>query len=154
MLNRGERLPVDFTNRFIYYVGPVDPVREEAVGPAGPTTATRMDKFTRQMLEATGLLGMVGKAERGPAAIEAIRDYRAVYLMAVGGAAYLVSKAIKSSRVIAFEDLGMEAIYEFDVKDMPVTVAVDSKGVSVHQTGPKEWQAKIQARIAGIPILA
>jgi fumarate hydratase, class I len=159
MLNRGERLPVDFTNRFIYYVGPVDPVREEAVGPAGPTTATRMDKFTRQMLEATGLLGMVGKAERGPAAIEAIRDHGAVYLMAVGGAAYLVSKAIKSSRVIAFEDLGMEAIYEFDVQDMPVTVAVDSKGISVHQTGPKEWQAKIQARIAqagigGIPILA
>ena len=118
-----------------------------------------MDKFTRQMLEATGLLGMVGKAERGPAAIEAIRDHGAVYLMAVGGAAYLVSKAIKSSRVIAFEDLGMEAIYEFDVKDMPVTVAVDSKGVSVHQTGPKEWQAKIQARIVqagigGIPILA
>jgi fumarate hydratase, class I len=159
MLNRGERLPVDFTNRFIYYVGPVDPVREEVVGPAGPTTSTRMDKFTRQMLEATGLLGMVGKAERGSAAIEAIRDHGAVYLMAVGGAAYLVSKAIKSSRVIAFEDLGMEAIYEFDVQDMPVTVAVDSKGISVHQTGPREWQAKIQARIVqagigGIPILA
>jgi len=149
MLSRGERLPVDFTNRFIYYVGPVDPVREEVVGPAGPTTATRMDRFTRQMLEQTGLLGMVGKAERGPAAIEAIRDHSAVYLMAVGGAAYLVSKAIKSSRVLAFEDLGMEAIYEFDVKEMPVTVAVDSKGTSVHQTGPKEWQA----RIAGIPIL-
>src|SRR5271170_1161003 len=150
MLNRGEKLPVDLKGRFIYYVGPVDPVREEVVGPAGPTTATRMDKFTRQMLEETGLLGMIGKAERGPAAIEAIRDNRAVYLMAVGGAAYLVSKAIKSSRVLAFGDLGMEAIYEFDVKDMPVTVAVDSKGTSVHQTGPKEWQA----RIAGIPILA
>jgi fumarate hydratase class I len=149
MLNRGEKLPVDFTNRFIYYVGPVDAVREEAVGPAGPTTATRMDKFTRQMLESTGLLGMVGKAERGPAAIEAIRNNEAVYLMAVGGAAYLVSKAIKSSRVLAFEDLGMEAIYEFDVKDMPVTVAVDTKGTSVHQTGPEEWSR----RIAGIPIL-
>jgi fumarate hydratase, class I len=150
MLNRGEKLPVDFTNRFIYYVGPVDPVRDEVVGPAGPTTATRMDKFTRQMLEQTGLLGMVGKAERGPAAIEAIRDNRAVYLMAVGGAAYLVSKAIRSSRVLAFEDLGMEAIYEFVVKDMPVTVAVDSKGTSVHQTGPAEWKQ----RIAGIPVLA
>ena len=150
MLNRGEKLPVDFNGRFIYYVGPVDPVREEVVGPAGPTTATRMDKFTPQMLAETGLLGMVGKAERGAAAIEAIRENRAVYLMAVGGAAYLVSKAIKSSRVVAFKDLGMEAIYEFDVKDMPVTVAVDSKGTSVHQTGPKEWQA----RIAGIPILA
>ena len=143
MLNKGEKLPVDFTNRFIYYVGPVDPVREEVVGPAGPTTATRMDKFTRQMLEQTGLLGMVGKAERGPAAIEAIRDNKAVYLMAVGGAAYLVAKAIQSSKVVAFADLGMEAIYEFDVKDMPVTVAVDSKGTSVHQTGPAEWQAKI-----------
>ena len=154
ILNRGEKLPVDFTNRFIYYVGPVDPVREEVMGPAGPTTATRMDKFTRQMLEQTGLLGMVGKAERGPAAIEAIRDNRAVYLMAVGGAAYLVSKAIKGSRVLAFEDLGMEAIYEFEVQDMPVTVAVDTKGVSVHETGPKEWRAKIQSRIAGIPILA
>jgi len=149
MLNRGEKLPVDFTGRFIYYVGPVDAVRDEAVGPAGPTTATRMDKFTRQMLETTGLLGMVGKAERGPAAIEAIRDNQAVYLMAVGGAAYLVSKAIKSSRVLAFEDLGMEAIYEFDVKDMPVTVAVDAKGTSVHTTGPEEWSR----RIAGIPIL-
>ena len=158
MLNRGEKLPVDFTNRFIYYVGPVDPVGNEVVGPAGPTTATRMDKFTRQMLEQTGLLGMVGKAERGPAAIEAIRDNRAVYLMAVGGAAYLVSKAIKASRVLAFEDLGMEAIYEFEVADMPVTVAVNSEGISVHQTGPREWQAKIQSRIqaglAGIPILA
>jgi fumarate hydratase class I len=143
MLDKGEKLPVDFTNRFIYYVGPVDPVRDEVVGPAGPTTATRMDKFTRQMLEQTGLLGMVGKAERGPTAIEAIRDNRAVYLMAVGGAAYLVSKAIQGSRVVAFGDLGMEAIYEFEVRDMPVTVAVDSKGTSVHQTGPKEWQARI-----------
>lgn len=143
MLNRGEKLPVDFTNRFIYYVGPVDPVRDEVVGPAGPTTATRMDKFTRQMLEQTGLLGMVGKAERGPAAIEAIKDNGAVYLMAVGGAAYLVAKAIKASRVLAFEDLGMEAIYEFDVVDMPVTVAVDSQGTSVHAIAPKQWQAKI-----------
>ncbi len=143
MLNKGEKLPVDFTNRFIYYVGPVDPVREEVVGPAGPTTATRMDKFTRQMLEQTGLLGMVGKAERGPVAIEAIRDNKAVYLMAVGGAAYLVSKAIMSSRTVAFADLGMEAIYEFDVKDMPVTVAVDVNGTSVHQTGPAEWKEKI-----------
>ncbi len=143
MLNRGEKLPVDFTNRFIYYVGPVDPVREEVMGPAGPTTATRMDKFTRQMLEQTGLLGMVGKAERGPTAIEAIRDHKAVYLMAVGGAAYLVSKAIKKSRVLGFDDLGMEAIYEFEVEDMPVTVAVDANGNAVHQSGPKEWQAKI-----------
>ena len=143
MINRGEPLPVDFTGRFIYYVGPVDPVRDEVVGPAGPTTATRMDKFTRTMLEKTGLLGMVGKAERGPAAIDAIRDNRAVYLMAVGGAAYLVSKAIRAARVVAFADLGMEAIYEFEVQDMPVTVAVDSRGSSVHQTGPKEWQAKI-----------
>jgi fumarate hydratase, class I len=149
MLNRGEKLPVDFTGRFIYYVGPVDPVREEVVGPAGPTTATRMDKFTRQMLAETGLLGMVGKSERGPEAIAAIREFGAVYLMAVGGAAYLVSKAIHGSRLLGFEDLGMEAIYEFDVKDMPVTVAVDSKGTSVHQTGPAEWQK----RIAGIPIL-
>jgi fumarate hydratase class I len=149
MLNRGEKLPVDFHDRFIYYVGPVDPVREEVVGPAGPTTATRMDKFTRQMLAETGLLGMVGKAERGPAAIEAIREFGAVYLMAIGGAAYLVSKAIHGSRLLAFEDLGMEAIYEFDVRDMPVTVAVDAKGTSVHQTGPAEWQQ----RIANIPIL-
>ena len=154
MLSRGEKLPVDFTNRFIYYVGPVDPVREEVVGPAGPTTATRMDKFTRQMLETTGLLGMVGKAERGPTAIEAIRDHGAVYLMAVGGAAYLVSKAIKSSRIVAFEDLGMEAIYEFEISDMPVTVAVDFKGTSVHETGPREWQARIQSRLGGVPILA
>ena len=150
MLNRGEKLPVDFTNRFIYYVGPVDPVRDEVVGPAGPTTATRMDKFTRQMLEQTGLLGMVGKSERGPKAIEAIKDNKAVYLMAVGGAAYLVAKAIKKSRVLAFADLGMEAIYEFEVQDMPVTVAVDSKGSSVHETGPREWQQ----RIAEMQVLA
>lgn len=149
MLNRGEKLPVDFSGRFIYYVGPVEAVRDEAVGPAGPTTATRMDKFTRQMLEQTGLIGMIGKAERGPAAIEAIRDNAAVYLMAVGGAAYLVSKAIKSAQVLAFEDLGMEAIYEFVVQDMPVTVAVDTQGTSVHITGPAEWSR----RIAGIPIL-
>ena len=145
LLAKGEALPagVDFRNRFIYYVGPVDAVRDEAVGPAGPTTATRMDKFTQTMLSKTGLLGMIGKAERGPAAIEAIRQHKAVYLMAVGGAAYLVSKAIKSSRVVAFADLGMEAIYEFEVKDMPVTVAVDVNGTSVHQTGPREWQSKI-----------
>ncbi len=145
LFSRGETLPagVDFRNRFIYYVGPVDPVRDEVVGPAGPTTATRMDKFTDMMLAKTGLLGMIGKGERGPAAIEAIRKHKAVYLMAVGGAAYLVSKAIKSSRVVAFADLGMEAIYEFEVKDMPVTVAVDVNGTSVHQTGPREWQARI-----------
>jgi fumarate hydratase class I len=143
MLARGEPLPVDFTHRVIYYVGPVDPVRDEVVGPAGPTTATRMDKFTRTMLEKTGLIAMVGKAERGPLAIEAIRDNRSAYLMAVGGAAYLVAKAIKGARVVAFADLGMEAIYEFDVRDMPVTVAVDASGSSVHQSGPREWQARI-----------
>ncbi|MEQ9106735.1 MAG: fumarate hydratase [Limnobacter sp.] len=143
MLQKGEKLPVDFTNRVIYYVGPVDPVRDEAVGPAGPTTATRMDKFTRMMLEKTGLIAMIGKAERGPVAIEAIRDNKSAYLMAVGGAAYLVSKAITNAKVVGFEDLGMEAIYEFEIKDMPVTVAVDSTGISVHNTGPKEWQAKI-----------
>jgi fumarate hydratase class I len=143
MLDRGEKLPVDFTNRFIYYVGPVDPVRDEVVGPAGPTTSTRMDKFTRQMLEQTGLLGMVGKAERGPTAIQAIKDNKAVYLMAVGGAAYLVAKAIKKSTVLAFADLGMEAIYEFEVADMPVTVAVDSQGSAVHETGPREWKERI-----------
>lgn len=143
MLNNGESLPVDFKNRVIYYVGPVDPVGDEVVGPAGPTTATRMDKFTRQMLEQTGLLGMIGKAERGPVAIEAIKDNKAVYLMAVGGSAYLVSKAVKASKVVAFEDLGMEAIYEFEVKDMPVTVAVDAQGTSVHATAPKIWQQKI-----------
>jgi fumarate hydratase class I len=144
MLAAGEELPVDMTGRFIYYVGPVDPVRDEVVGPAGPTTATRMDKFTRTMLEQTGLMGMIGKAERGPAAIEAIRDNKAVYLMAVGGAAYLVAQAIKSSRVLGFPELGMEAIYEFDVKDMPVTVAVDSNGDSVHQSGPETWRLRIQ----------
>ncbi|SEQ19019.1 fumarate hydratase, class I [Ectothiorhodospira magna] len=149
MLDEGKSLPVDFAGRFIYYVGPVDPVRDEVMGPAGPTTATRMDKFTRQMLEQTGLLGMVGKAERGPAAIAAIKDNQAVYLMAVGGAAYLVSKAIQAARVVAFEDLGMEAIYEFEVKDMPVTVAVDSRGTSVHETGPKEWRG----RIGKIPVV-
>jgi fumarate hydratase class I len=143
MLAAGQPLPVDFKNRVIYYVGPVDPVRDEAVGPAGPTTATRMDKFTEMMLAQTGLISMIGKAERGPVAIEAIRKHKAAYLMAVGGAAYLVSKAIRSAKVLAFGDLGMEAIYEFDVTDMPVTVAVDSSGTSVHQTGPKEWQAKI-----------
>ncbi len=143
LLNNGEKLPVDFTNRFIYYVGPVDPVRDEVVGPAGPTTATRMDKFTRTMLEQTGLLGMIGKAERGRVAIDAIRDHRAVYLMAVGGAAYLVSKAIRKAEVKAFPELGMEAIYEFEVEDMPVTVAVDAAGESVHHTAPKVWQAKI-----------
>ncbi|MDX1589827.1 MAG: fumarate hydratase [Oleiphilaceae bacterium] len=143
MLARGETLPVDLKDRFIYYVGPVDPVREEVVGPAGPTTATRMDKFTRTMLEETGLMGMIGKAERGPAAIDAIRDHKAVYLMAVGGAAYLVSKAIKNAEVVAFPELGMEAIYEFEVEDMPVTVAVDSRGVSVHQTGPALWKQRI-----------
>src|SRR5690606_218769 len=136
MLERGEPLPVDFRNRVIYYVGPVDPVGDEVVGPAGPTTATRMDKFTDMMLEKTGLIAMIGKAERGPVAIEAIRRHQSAYLMAVGGSAYLVSKAIRNSRVAAFEDLGMEAIYEFEVKDMPVTVAVDASGTSVHATGP------------------
>lgn len=142
MLKRGEALPdgADFNNRFIYYVGPVDPVRDEVVGPAGPTTATRMDKFTEIMLEKTGLLGMIGKAERGVEGIEAIRRHRSVYLIAVGGAAYLVAKSIRSARVVAFADLGMEAIYEFEVKDMPVTVAVDVNGVSVHQTGPAQWR--------------
>ena len=149
MLNRGEKLPVDFTGKMIYYVGPVDPVRDEVVGPAGPTTATRMDKFTEQVLAQTGMIGMIGKSERGPAAIEAIKKHKSVYLMAVGGAAYLVSKAIKASKVVGFEDLGMEAIYEFTVKDMPVTVAVDSTGESVHNTGPKLWQA----RIGKIPVV-
>ncbi|WP_299583470.1 fumarate hydratase [uncultured Microbulbifer sp.] len=144
ILAKGEKLPVDLTGRFIYYVGPVDPVRDEVVGPAGPTTATRMDKFTRTMLEETGLQGMIGKAERGPMAIEAIRDNKAVYLMAVGGAAYLVAQAIKGSKVVAFPELGMEAIYEFEVEDMPVTVAVDSEGESVHTTGPLIWKAKIE----------
>ena len=143
MLARGEALPVDFSNRVIYYVGPVDPVRDEVVGPAGPTTATRMDKFTEMMLAQTGLISMVGKAERGPTAIAAIKKHKSAYLMAVGGAAYLVAKAIKGAKVVGFADLGMEAIYEFDVKDMPVTVAVDSLGTSVHDTGPKTWQARI-----------
>ncbi|NYG34169.1 fumarate hydratase [Sphaerotilus montanus] len=143
MLAKGETLPVDFTNRVIYYVGPVDPVRDEVVGPAGPTTATRMDGFTRMMLEKTGLISMVGKAERGPVAIQAIKDNQSAYLMAVGGSAYLVSKAIKAAKVVGFADLGMEAIYEFDVVDMPVTVAVDAGGTSAHITGPKIWQAKI-----------
>jgi len=149
MLARGEKLPVDFTNRVIYYVGPVDPVREEVVGPAGPTTSTRMDSFTEMMLAQTGLISMIGKAERGPVAIEAIRKHGSAYLMAVGGSAYLVSKAIRGAKVVGFEDLGMEAIYEFDVKDMPVTVAVDAQGTSVHETGPREWRS----RIAEIPLV-
>ena len=144
MLEKGEKLPTDFTNRVIYYVGPVDPVRDEVVGPAGPTTSTRMDKFTEMMLAQTGLIAMVGKAERGPVAVEAIRKHKAAYLMAVGGAAYLVSKAIRKSRVVGFADLGMEAIYEFEVADMPVTVAVDANGTSVHTTGPAEWEKKIR----------
>ncbi len=151
-LNNGVPLPegLDFRNRFIYYVGPVDPVGDEAVGPAGPTTATRMDKFTETMLENTGLIGMIGKAERGPGAIDSIRRHRAVYLIATGGAAYLVSKAVCSARVVAYPDLGMEAVYEFEVRDMPVTVAVDARGESVHQSGPNEWRQ----RIAGIPVRA
>jgi fumarate hydratase class I len=144
MAERGEPLPVDFTNRFIYYVGPVNPVRDEVLGPAGPTTATRMDRYTDFMLEHTGLLGMIGKAERGEETIAAIKRHQSVYLIAIGGAAYLVSKAIKSSRVVAFEDLGMEAIYEFEVSDMPVTVAVDCQGHSVHHSGPAEWKQIIQ----------
>ncbi|MDP9046406.1 MAG: fumarate hydratase [Pseudomonadota bacterium] len=154
LLAKGEPLPVDFSNRVIYYVGPVDPVRDEVVGPAGPTTATRMDKFTDMMLAHTGLIGMIGKAERGPAGIEAIKKHKSAYLMAVGGAAYLVSKAIKQARVVGFHDLGMEAIYEFEVADMPVTVAVDSHGVSVHQTGPAEWQARIGSALGKIPVAA
>ena len=142
MLAKGEPLPVEFKGRVIYYVGPVDPVGEEVVGPAGPTTATRMDKFTRMMLE-QGLLSMVGKAERGPAAVDAIRDHKSAYLMAVGGAAYLVARAIKGSKVVGFEDLGMEAIYEFEVKDFPVTVAVDSEGNNVHHLAPLVWKEKI-----------
>ncbi len=150
MLAKGEPLPVDFTNRVIYYVGPVDPVRDEAVGPAGPTTATRMDKFTEMMLANTGLIAMIGKAERGPVAIEAIKKHKSAYLMAVGGAAYLVARAIKKAEVVAFGDMGMEAIYEFDVTDMPVTVAVDAAGTSVHSTGPQQWQGKI----GKIPVVA
>jgi len=144
---KGEPLPagVDFTNRVIYYVGPVSPVRDEVVGPAGPTTATRMDKFTEMMLSKTGLIAMIGKAERGPTGVEAIRKHRAAYRMAVGGAAYLVSKAIRASRVVAFEDLGMEAIYEFQVEEMPVTVAVDAEGTNVHETGPKAMQERMRS---------
>jgi fumarate hydratase class I len=149
MMAKGEKLPVDFRNRFIYYVGPVDPVRDEVVGPAGPTTSSRMDRFVEPMLANTGLLGMVGKSERGAAAIESIRNHGAVYCIAVGGAAYLVSKAIRGSKVLAFADLGMEAIYEFEVKDMPVTVAVDSRGDAVHRSGPREWRA----RIGKIPVV-
>ena len=144
MLEKGAKLPTEFTNRVIYYVGPVDPVRDEVVGPAGPTTSTRMDKFTEMMLAKTGLIAMVGKAERGPVAVEAIKKHKAAYLMAVGGAAYLVSKAIRKSRVVGFADLGMEAIYEFEVEDMPVTVAVDANGTSVHNTGPAEWEKRIR----------
>jgi fumarate hydratase class I len=143
MLARGEKLPVDFTNRFIYYVGPVDAVRDEAVGPAGPTTSSRMDRFVEPMLAQTGLIGMVGKSERGPAATESIRKHKAVYCIAVGGAAYLLSKAIRKSRILAFADLGMEAIHEFEVKDMPVIVAVDSTGDAVHKSGPAQWRARI-----------
>jgi fumarate hydratase class I len=144
MLAKGEKLPVDFTDKFIYYVGPVDAIGDEAVGPAGPTTATRMDKFTEMMLAETGLLGTIGKAERGAATVETIKNHKSVYLMAVGGAAYLVSKAVKKAKVVAFEELGMEAIYEFEVEDMPVTVAVDSNGESAHVTGPAIWQKKIE----------
>jgi fumarate hydratase class I len=152
MLDKGESLPVDLKGRFIYYVGPVDPIGTEVVGPAGPTTATRMDKFTRTMLEQTGLLGMIGKAERGPIAIEAIRDFESVYLMAVGGAAYLVAQAIKASEVVAFPELGMEAVYEFDLEDMPVTVAVDYLGESVHQIGPKIWAEKISQQVVNFDL--
>ena len=152
MIDKGEPLPVDFTNRVIYYVGPVDPVRDEVVGPAGPTTATRMDKFTRTLLEKSGLVGMIGKAERGKTAIDAIRDNKVVSMIAVGGAAYLVAKAIKEAKVLAFEDLGMEAIYEFTVQDMPVTVSVDARGESVHIEGPKIWSAKIAKRIAAAQV--
>jgi fumarate hydratase class I len=151
LLERGEALPggLDFRGRFIYYVGPVDPVGDEVVGPAGPTTATRMDKFTEIMLDRTGLLGMIGKAERGPQTVATIARYGAVYLIATGGAAYLVSKAIRSSRVLAFAELGMEAVYEFEVEDMPVTVAVDAHGNSIHESGPREWRM----RIGRIPVV-
>lgn len=150
MIAKGESLPVDLKGRFIYYVGPVDPIGDEVVGPAGPTTATRMDKFTREVLDKTGLLGMIGKAERGPTAIEAIKDFKSVYLMAVGGAAYLVAQAIKGAEVVGFPELGMEAIYEFDLEDMPVTVAVDSSGESVHITGPAIWKKKIAEQIINV----
>ena len=143
MINNGEELPVDLKGKFIYYVGPVDPVGDEVVGPAGPTTATRMDKFTDTVLEHTGLFGMIGKAERGAAAVESIKKHQATYLMAVGGAAYLVSKAVREAEVVAFADLGMEAIYKFVVEDMPVSVAVDVNGTSIHAIAPKIWQAKI-----------
>ena len=149
MIANGEPLPVDFTNRFIYYVGPVNAVREEVVGPAGPTTSSRMDRFTETMLAKTGLIGMIGKSERGASGLEAIKKHRAVYCIAVGGAAYLVSKAIRGARVVAFADLGMEAIHEFEIKDMPVTVAVDASGTSVHKIGPAEWRA----RIGKIPVV-
>ena len=151
LLDRGEPLPegLDFNGRFIYYVGPVDPVGSEVVGPAGPTTATRMDKFTEPMLEQAGLLGMIGKAERGPQAVACIARHGAVYLIATGGAAYLVSRAIRKARVVAFPELGMEAVYEFEVEDMPVTVAVDSRGSSIHETGPREWRM----RIGRIPVV-
>ena len=153
MLARNEPLPVDFTNRVIYYVGPVDPVRDEVMGPAGPTTATRMDKFTEMMLAQTGLIAMIGKAERGPTGIAAIQKHKSAYLMAVGGAAYLVAKAIKQAKVVGFHDLGMEAIYEFDVVDMPVTVAVDAGGTSAHTTGPADWRERIaKGEVAAIPI--
>jgi fumarate hydratase class I len=153
LLEAGEPLPdgVDFNNRLIYYVGPVDPVRGEAVGPAGPTTATRMDKYTETMLGQTGLLGMIGKAERGPDTIASIREHQAAYLIAVGGAAFLISQAIRAARVVAFAELGMEAIYEFEVADMPVTVAVDSRGESIHQTGPKEWRVAMPTRMVKKP---
>jgi fumarate hydratase class I len=155
MLARGEKLPVDFTNRTIYYVGPVDPVGDEAVGPAGPTTSTRMDKFTEMMLDKTGLIAMIGKSERGPETVESIRKHKTAYLMAVGGAAYLLSKAVKTAKVLAFEDLGMEAIYEFDVVDMPVTVAVDAGGTNAHTTGPAAWQKKIATgEFRNIPVAA
>ena len=152
LIAEGAPLPVDFKDRFIYYVGPVDPVRDEVIGPAGPTTATRMDKFTRTMLEHTGLLGMIGKAERGPAGVDAIRDHGAVSLIAVGGAAYLIARAITKSSRLAFEDLGMEAIHEFEVKDMPVTVSVDARGESVHVTGPEIWAREIENRIAAATV--
>jgi len=149
LIAKGEKLPADFTNRFIYYVGPVDAVRDEVVGPAGPTTSRRMDKFMDTMLGKTGLLGSIGKSERGKQAIEAIKKHKGIHLIAVGGAAYLVSKAIRASRVLAFQDLGMEAIHEFDVKDMPVTVAVDTTGDAAHESGPREWRA----RIGKIPVV-
>jgi fumarate hydratase, class I len=150
LVAKGEKLPVDFTNKLIYYVGPVDPVRDEAVGPAGPTTSRRMDKFMETMLAKTGLIGSIGKSERGAQALEAIKRHKGVHVIAVGGAAYLVAKAVKTSKVLAFPELGMEAIYEFDVKDMPVTVAVDSAGNAVHESGPREWRTKI----GKIPVVA